>query len=65
MDSTSAPLTVKLQKQRDRKEQQIDIAYSTEQAGRELIYRQESQTKKLLASYQKWKKENNVAGIKY
>lgn len=54
-----------LLRKRDKKEQDIDICYVVEKAGRDNVYRQEAETKRLLESYQKWKKENSISGIKY
>lgn len=54
-----------LLRKRDKKEQDIDISYVVEKAGRDNVYRQEADTKKQLEAYQKWKKDNDISGIKY
>lgn len=59
------PISLKIQRVRDKKESEIDISYTVSQATKDLVIRHDSQTKKLLKNYQKWKEDNSVPGIKY
>lgn len=58
-------ISLKLQRLRDRKEQDIDSSYATAAATKDLTIRTEDHTLKLIKAYQKWKTDNDVPGIKY
>ena len=52
-------------RRRDFKERQIDAIKEQERTNKEQLIRIESQYKRLLDNYQKWKTDNKVEGIKY
>ena len=56
---------LKLMKKRDRKEQEIDIAFEHEKINKEGLIRMISTRENIIKRYQEWKKENNIEGIKY
>lgn len=64
MERTQA-LSLKLIKMRDRKEQEIDIAYEHERINREAVIRYNKRASKLLDRYKVWLKDNQITGIKY
>ncbi len=57
--------TVKLQKQRDRKERDIASTEYSLKSCKETVHHYEADYEKKLKEYQVWKKENNIEGILY
>lgn len=52
-------------KKRDQKERDLDTIKEQERCNKECLVRIERGFEKALDSYQQWKKENNIDGLKY
>ena len=56
---------IRLMKQRDSKEREIDALKEQERINKEQIIRTVNLTKRSLTNYQKWKTDNKIEGLKY